>query len=204
MTNAPDDRIPPELADLDTALRHAAFEPRESLEPEIAGRFAAGERAVRNPRRILPAVARVAAVLVLLVLGGAIRAGYVPALDAFAATTVTDNCCEDLDGVGGADDGIVVETVGGARVRSLMVYEEHDKDRTWTKGEMVRFVRPSNPMLLAPNLGDSVVAHSYCCGDLDGGGIPDDGVLVVTSAQGHVLMAALFDGAGFRTQNQLR
>ena len=205
MTNTPDDRTPPELAALEAALRRAQFEPRASLAPEIAGRFAAGERPARSPRRFLPAAARVAAVLALLVLGAAVRAGYVPALDALAATTVTDSCCEDLDGVGGADDGIVVETVaGGTRIRSLMVYEEHDKDKTWTKGELVRFVRPSSTTLLAPSLGDSVVAHSYCCSDLDGGGLRDDGVLVLTGANGNVLMAALFDGAGFRTQNQLR
>jgi len=204
MTRIPDTRVPPDLESLDAALRGAGFEPRASLEPEIAGRFAAGERYAPSPRRFLPAAARVAAVLVLLLVGGAVRAGYVPALDAFAATKVTNICCQDLDGVGGADDGVIVETVAGTRVRRLMVYEEHDKDQTWSSGELIRFERPADPTLVAPSAGDSLVTHTYCCGDFDGGGLPDDGVLVVSTTSGRVLMAALFDKIGYPTNNLLR
>lgn len=204
-THRPDSGLPPEFDDLDAALRGARLEPRASLEPEIAGRFARGERAARRPsrKRMMLGWAAAAAVAVIA-LGAAVRGGYVPALDALAATKTTNVCCQDLDGVGGADDGVIVETVGGKRVRRLVVYEEHDKDRTWTPGETVRFTRPAAPTLFAPKAGDTLVTHQFCCGDYDGGGVPDDGVLVVASADGNVLMAALFDRDGYPTQNQLR
>ena len=200
------ERVPADLAGLDAALRGAGIEPRASLEPEIAGRFAAGERARfggrRGSGRNRIAVVGVAALL--LVAAGAVRGGFAPPLDAFAATATVDRCCADLDGGGKADDGVLVETVQGHRVRRIMLYEVQDADRAWTPGEMIRFVRRGAPDLRATDRGDRLVAREFCCSDYDGGGDPDDGVLVVASTAGDVLMAALFDRRGAPDHTLLR
>jgi hypothetical protein len=202
-----DDRTPQEFAALDAALRRLRIEPRASLGPEIAGRAARGERA-RTGARALPGrrflIAAGLAGIALLGTAAAARAGYVPFLDVFAATRTTELCCLDLDGVGGNDDGILVETVAGRRVQRLMLYEERDRDRAWTAGELVRFTR-RRALSLDPKQDDGhLVTREFCCSDYDGGGDPDDGLIVVASAGGDVLLAALYDGPGFSTNNLLR
>lgn len=203
-----DDQPPAELRGLDAALRGVRMEPRASLGPEIAGRAARGERPrapasrFRPGRRFWTGAALAGAVLVAT--AAAARAGYVPLLDALAATRTTELCCQDLDGVGGDDDGVVVETVAGRRIRRLMLYEERDQDRAWSPGELVRFARRSALSLGAPRDDGHLVTREFCCSDYDGGGDPDDGLLVVASARGEVLLAALFDRPGFSTHNQLR
>jgi hypothetical protein len=186
---------PPE--DMDAALRRVRVEPRASLEPEIAGRFAAGERARRGAARRAGTTRRLwvgAAVAAVVAVGAvASRGGYVAPLDGLAATATVDRCCDDLDGGGRPDDGVVVESVRGQRVRRLMVYEEHDNDRTWSPGELVRFARRGAPTLRPRGAGGAMVTRAFCCSDYDGGGSPDDGLLVVATATGDVLMAALFE-----------
>jgi len=187
------DRPPGDLASVDAALRGLSLEPRASLGPEIIGRAAAGERPWRSPRRrrLVPAAVAAAATLVLGTFG--LRSGYVPAFDRFAPRSTVDRCCADLDGGGRADDGLLVETVRGRRVVRLSVYEEHDADRVWTPGEQIRFTRRGLPTLRAPQAGAALVTRELCCSDYDGGGQADDGVLVLASPDGDVLMAALFD-----------
>jgi hypothetical protein len=201
----PDDLPPPHsgLTDLDAALRAIHPEPRSSLGPEIAGRAARGERPRRLSRLRAVRLGSVAAVLLLLVIGLA-RGGYAPALDAFAATSTVDRCCADLDGEGKPDDGVLVESVARHRVRHLMVYEENDSDRAWTPGEVIRFFRDGRPALNATPGADSLVTREFCCSDYDGGGDADDGVLVVASPAGDVLLAALFDRSDSSASNPLR
>jgi hypothetical protein len=208
MTDHSREQLPPGLEGIDAALRGVRLEPRASLGPEIAGRAARGERARArvprfNPGRRFWTATAAAAVVVLTTAAGA-RAGYVPFLDSLAATQTTELCCQDLDGVGGADDGVVVETVAGRRVRRLMLYEEHDRDRAWTPGELVRFARHGALSLTTLRLNSHLVTREFCCSDYDGGGDADDGLIVVASASGEVLMAALYDGPGFPTNNLLR
>jgi hypothetical protein len=201
-------KTPPELAALDAALRDLRLEPRASLGPEIAGRAARGEAPHRRPRRFhgsrrvwFGAVA--AALLGAVVAIG--RAGYIPLFDAFASTQRVEVCCTDLDGVGGDDDGVVIETVAHRRVRRMMVYEERDSDRTWSSGERVRFERDGKPALGATHSNKTTLTtREVCCSDYDGGGDADDGVLVVTSSAGEVLLAALFDRPDSSVSNPLR
>jgi hypothetical protein len=190
-----DNELPPELAKLDRALRSTSIEPRGSLGPELVGRYVAGERArprsrvLRPTRRVLMGLAAgVAAVSTLL----AARQGYLPPLDLLAQSRTVDHCCRDLDGGPDADDGVLVETVRGERVRKLVVYEDLDRSGGWSLGDRVRFTRRGNPTLTATR-DPALVSRQYCCQDYDGGGAADDGVLVLGSAAGDVVMAAIFE-----------
>ncbi len=208
MSDHTGERPPAGLESIDAVLRGVRMEPRASLGPEIAGRAARGERARTGALRRMPGrrfwtVAGIAGIA-LLGTAAAARAGYVPFLDAFAATRTTELCCLDLDGVGGADDGVLVETVAGRRVRRLVLYEEHDRDRAWSPGELVRFTRLGAPSLRTPRADGHLVTREFCCSDYDGGGDADDGLIVVASPGGDVLLAALFDQPGFSTNNLLR
>ncbi|HUK22555.1 MAG TPA: hypothetical protein VLV45_13490 [Gemmatimonadales bacterium] len=191
-------KTPPELAALDAALRGVRIEPRASLGPEITGRAARGESSYRPPRRFAGPRAAVWFGAVAAGVIGAIvaiaRSGYIPMLDRFASTQRIEVCCGDLDGVGGQDDGIIIETVGHRRVRRMMVYEERDSDRTWSDGELVRFQRDGKPALSEPHSYQTpLVTREICCRDFDNGGAADDGLLIVSSPAGEVLLAALYD-----------
>lgn len=169
-------------------------EPRASLGAELAGRLASGERPRPRPIR-LPArrwlVGAAASAALLLTLAGA-RAGWVPSLDALARARTIDHCCRDLDGGHDADDGVLVESVAGERVRRLVVYEDRDGSGGWSPGDRVRFTRRGRPSVVSA-AGSGLVTRQYCCVDYDGGGPSDDGVLVVGTATGDVLMAGIFE-----------
>ena len=203
MKHQPDDLPPSGLDDLDRALRAIRPEPRSSLGPEIAGRAARGEQPRRSARSRAARLGSIAAVVAVLCAALA-RGGYAPPLDAFAATATIDRCCQDLDGEGKADDGLLVESVGRHRVRHLMVYEENDSDHAWTPGEGIRFVRDGQPAFSTAVAPESLVTREFCCSDYDGGGDADDGVLVVASRSGDVLLAALFDRPDSSVSNPLR
>ena len=202
MNDSVDGRVPADLAGVDAALRSLSVEPRASLGPEIAGRFAAGERAKRRGRTSL--VGTVAAALFLLLVGVGARGGYVPLFDGFAATSTIDVCCQDLDGGGGADDGVLVETVRGTRVRRLVVYEDGHHAGALVPGNVIRFSRRGPPQVHPWTTSKDLIVRQFCCSDYDGGGNADDGLLVVASPAGGVVMAAIYEHADTADRSLLR
>jgi hypothetical protein len=175
-----------ELRELDRRLRGISFSPRASLGPEILGRLRRGERAGGNgptPRR-RQLLAAIAAALVA-------AAGVALALRPPASVTV-DRCCYDLDGGGDADDGVVVLAERDARVHQLRIYEDLDRSRTFTEGDLIRLDRGASPaMHRAATEGLMTIEH--CCVDFDGGGPADDGLVVIGVPPDRVVMAAIYE-----------
>ena len=183
-----------ELQELDRRLRGIAFAPRASLGPEILGRLRRGERpgdSARGPGR-RPALAAIAAALVAAT--GAALTLHTP------SPVRVDRCCYDLDGGGDADDGVVVLAERDAAVHQLRIYEDLDRSRTFTEGDLVRLDRGASPaMHRAATAG--LVTIERCCLDFDGGGPADDGLVVIGVPPDRVVMAAIYergpaDGAG--------
>src|SRR5262245_1980276 len=175
-----------ELRELDRRLRGIAFAPRASLGPEILGRLRRGERAgdAAPPRRRLQLLAAIAAGLVAATgVGLAIRT---------PSSVRVDRCCYDLDGGGDADDGVVVLAERDARVHQLRIYEDVDRSRTVTEGDLVRLDRGASPaMHRAATEGLMTIEH--CCLDFDGGGPADDGLVVLGVPPDRVVMAAIYE-----------
>lgn len=180
-----DDR-PPDLEELDRALRAIRFAPRESLGPELAGRVRRGERSkgaapFRRIPRGLRAVLGVGAVILVVVHG-----------DRSGAEVTVDRCCYDLDGGGAADDGVVLVAERDARVRRLRVYEDRDGSRAFTEADFVRLDRGAAPAIHAVP-GGALVTIERCCLDFDGGGRDDDALLVMGVPPDRVVMAAIYE-----------
>ena len=170
-------------------LRRLSIEPRASLEAEIAGRFLRGERApLGRPSRI----SRPALAAVLILAATLLEADYTR--DAWSRDPVAtvDRCCQDLDGGGSADDGILVESVKGEEVHHLVVYEDQAHQGHWTPANIVRYERRGGPSFHAPRSSSGLRVHQVCCGNYDGGIDNDDGVIVLLSDSNDVLMAAVF------------
>ncbi|HXE58339.1 MAG TPA: hypothetical protein VNK43_10085 [Gemmatimonadales bacterium] len=185
-----DPGLPPDLAAMDTRLRGVTFEPRASLGPEIAGRWARGERGGMDgppgpPRRL--ALTALAALVV------AAGAWWAERRDP-GATRMVDRCCHDLDGGGVADDGVLVVTRDGREVRRLRIYEDLDRNGAYSPGDPVRFERGPVPAIGRP-APERAVTFRHCCADYDGGGPPDDGLLVIGAPPDRVLMAAIYETA---------
>lgn len=184
---------PPEgLGELDRQLREIRFSPRESLGPEI-WRAAPGATlrlaAPPIPRRLALAAATVALVTGL---GGFLlwRTG----VHQLRLSTV-DSCCQDLDGGGEADDGVLVTTRGGESVRRLTIYEDRDRSGGYSEADQVRFAR-SGALALAADESGGLNVSRFCCRDYDGGGPADDGLLIVGVAPDHIALAAIYEGDG--------
>ena len=179
-----DDGLPPHLSDADRRLRRARFEPRASLEAEVTGRLRRGEApaVASRPRVVWGAVA--AGIVGLAGVGGFLATRQ-------AATVTIDRCCFDLDGGGVADDGVLVVAGPGQRIQELRVYEDADRSGRWSDGDPLRFERGVAPVLTGPPSLGAVATE--CCLDWDGGGAPDDGLMVVRSAPDHVVMAAIYE-----------
>ena len=192
----PHDVPPPDLAALEAELRDLRFEPRASPGPEIAGRWAQGERAapVRPLHRLQGAMRRHMRPLVGLAAAAVLAVGLAGQglLGPAAAAAVQDHCCVDFDGQDTPDDGLLVETVGGEEVQRLVVYEDRDGDGRFSAGDLVNFERRGAPAL-AQTLGDGLVARRFCCTDYDGGGPADDGLLVVNAPGGGIVLAAIYE-----------
>lgn len=188
MSGSPDD-----LDDLERKLQAMRFEPRASLGAEIAGRVRRGEQAVTpaprtsRVRRILGLAAGFSIVVAGLVIAGVIVTGG-------RASTV-DRCCQDLDGGGDADDGLVVTAERGQRVDRLAIYEDLDGSRSFSLGDRIRFERRGAPALSGP-LGTNVRTVEFCCVDYDGGGASDDALMVVGRAPDLISMAAIYEHGG--------
>jgi hypothetical protein len=180
------DDVPPELRELDHALRGVSFEPRASLGPEILGRLRRGEDSTGAvPSRRWPVtLVAIAAALVVVTVG-------VLTLREPASVTV-DRCCYDLDGGGEADDGVVVLAERDARVHQLRIYEDLDGSGAFTDGDLVRLERGGRPaMHRAATAG--LVTIEHCCLDFDGGGPADDGLVVIGVPPDRVVMAAIYE-----------
>ncbi|HEX2218452.1 MAG TPA: hypothetical protein VHG35_06580 [Gemmatimonadales bacterium] len=180
------DDVPPELADMDRALRGVVFQPRASLGPEVLGRMRRGERPMgsvpRRPRG--PALAAATAAL-LLVIGAALALRAPPA-------AMVDRCCYDLDGGGDLDDGVVVLAERDAKVHQLLIYEDLDDSRSYTPGDLVRLDRGSSPAMHQVAAA-GLVTIEHCCLDFDGGGPADDGLVVIGVPPDRVVMAAIYE-----------
>ncbi len=178
-------RLPPDLEDLDLALRGVRFRPRASLGPEVVGRVRRGEgpRGALPPRSRRPALAALAAGLLLAGAGLVLRGP--PAV-------AVDRCCYDLDGGGEADDGVVVLAERDARVHRLRIYEDLDRSGSFTDGDVVRLERGDSPALHGASAA-GLVTTEHCCLDFDGGGPADDGLLVIGVPPDRVVMAAIYE-----------
>jgi hypothetical protein len=183
------DELPRELAEVDGALRAVAFQPRASLGPEILGRLRRGETPARpspSPSR-RQAIAALAAGLVMVSAGALALRG--------APSVQVDRCCYDLDGGGDADDGVVVRAERDAKVHRLRIYEDLDRTRTFTPGDLVRLERGDSPAM-HQTAAEGLVTTEHCCVDFDGGGPADDGLVVIGVPPDLVVMAAIYERGG--------
>jgi hypothetical protein len=190
MTNdKPDDwgKPPAELAGLDARLARLEFAPRASLAPEIVGsavrHATVAPRAARGRRWVTTGIAAAAALVAAVVANG----GSGP-----PAPTVVDHCCADLDGGGIADDGVRIVVGQRGRVKGVAVYEDRDGSRGLTATDTVRYSGTGDrrlPVRVPP--GSQAVQH--CCADYDGGGAPDDGLLVLEIPPDRVVMAVVYE-----------
>jgi hypothetical protein len=181
-----DPGIPPELEEMDRALRGIGFRPRASLGPEVFGRVRRGEgsHGAVPPRPRRPALAAVAAALIL-VTGVALVLGA-------PGSVVVDRCCYDLDGGGDADDGVVVFAGRDAKVHQLRIYEDLDGSGGFTAGDLIRLDRGGSPAMHEAAVA-GLVTIEHCCLDFDGGGPADDGLLVIGVPPDRVVMAAIYE-----------
>lgn len=181
-----EDRLPPEIEELDRALREIRFEPRASLGPEIQGRLRRGERPARSTgfRWHRPSLAAIAASLMLVT--GTVLALRTP------GRVVVDRCCYDLDGGGDADDGVIVLAERDAKVHQLRIYEDIDGSRSFTDGDVIRLDRGDSPAMYDA-AAEGLVTIEHCCLDFDGGGPADDGLVVIGVPPDRVVMAAIYE-----------
>lgn len=181
-----DETPPPELEQLDRALRGVRFEPRASLGPELLGRLRRGERSkgAASSWRRRPAAAALAASLVL-------AAGTWLALRS-PADVVVDRCCFDLDGGGDRDDGVLVRAQRDAKVHRLQLYEDRDRSHTYSQGDVIRLDRGGD-LRMQYGAATGLVTREHCCLDFDGGGPDDDALLVIGVPPDRVVMAAIYE-----------
>jgi hypothetical protein len=182
-----------DLDRLDALLRAVRFEPRASLGAEVRGRWRRGEEvapAGREGRRVAGLV------VAALLLGLALGAGWWWTARSLHGLTI-DRCCQDLDGGGAADDGLLVVSSGGTAVERLSIYEDRDGSRSYTPGDSLRFVRAGAPALAAP-LDSGARTVEFCCLDYDGGGPSDDALLVVGQPPDIISLAAIYERRGDR------
>jgi len=178
--------VPPQLADLDRALRGVRFDPRPSLGPEIEGRVRRGERPDQRAgrRRLLLVACGLSATIVAVVLAGGFLLARPPVL--------IDRCCFDLDGGGAADDGVTLVADRDAKVHRLRLYEDRDNSRSFSPGDPIRLDRGDQPSIREDS-GPGLVTTEHCCLDFDGGGPNDDALVVMSVPPDRVIMAAIYE-----------
>jgi hypothetical protein len=179
---------PAELAGLEARLVRIEFAPRESLAPEIEASarrpILAAARVFDGQRWVVTRIMAAAAASVALVVAAGVAV--------FAGTTVVDRCCADLDGGGLADDGVRVVVSRQGRVKRVSVYEDRDGSRGLTAVDSLRYSGAGDrrlPIRVPPGFQ----ATHHCCADYDGGGVSDDGLLVLEIPPDRVLMAVVYE-----------
>lgn len=179
--------VPPELVDLDRALRGVRFDPRSSLGPEIEGRVRRGEHPEENARRrrFLRAVWGLTASVIAAVLVGSSVLSHRP--------VEIDRCCFDLDGGGTADDGVTLVADRDAKVHRLRLYEDRDHSGTFSPGDPIRLDRGDRPSIRREHTSPGLVTIEHCCVDFDGGGPSDDALVVMGVPPDRVVMAAIYE-----------
>ncbi|HEY7027852.1 MAG TPA: hypothetical protein VH438_09620 [Gemmatimonadales bacterium] len=174
--------------DLDALLGRIQFRPRASLEGEVAGRWARGDRPTPNPT---PVRSRLVWLGVMLLLLGAVLYLMQSQLGLARVRTV-DRCCEDFDGGGDRDDGMLVVSRRGSDVQRLAIYEDLDGSRSYTAGDALRFDRTGRPSLQQPFTA-GMRTFELCCRDYDGGGPADDAVVIMALPPDRIAMAAIYE-----------
>ncbi len=125
-------------AEVDALLGQIHFRPRASLEGEVLGRWARGEgppHGRKDPGRTLLMLGLSFMILVLLLF-----VLWSTATRLQSSQTI-DRCCQDLDGGGRPDDGVLVQTRRGSKVERLSIYEDRDGTGGFTPADTVRFER---------------------------------------------------------------
>ena len=182
---APD---PTPQGDLERLLEAVHFDPRSSLGPEILGRWRRGDapQPARPRRHALVRGFATAAVLVI--------ASWFLLWPPMPLRTV-DRCCQDFDGGGEQDDGLLIESRGGSVVERLAIYEDRDGSRSFTPGDRLRFERGNRPAVVLP-VAEGIRTTEFCCLDYDGGGPDDDALIVVGQPPDRITMAAIYEHRG--------
>jgi hypothetical protein len=178
---------PDPLDDLSRRLEAVRFEPRASFGAELIGRWRRGEGPV-PARRPATAYLRGAAVALTLTLG--VVVGLWRLVVHRRDMVTVDRCCQDIDGGGDADDGLLVVTRHGAQVNRLAVYEDRDRSHSFSAGDVVRFIRQGQPVVAGPLAGARTV--ELCCFDYDGDGYNDDALVIVGLPPDRITMAAIY------------
>jgi hypothetical protein len=186
MNDHRDIQPPEDLDQLHSLLRRVRFKPRASLGAEVLGRVRRGEQPVLEAgsfrlNRLWPVslLASISAIVAIVLLAPEPR-------------VTVDRCCYDLDGGGTADDGAWIVAQRDGKVYRLAVYEDRDGSRSLTPADTIRFERvgmPTAEQLISPPL----TRIRHCCHDLDGGGPPDDALLVVATPPDRVHDAAIYE-----------
>jgi hypothetical protein len=174
--------------DLDALLGQIQFRPRASLEGEVAGRFARGDRPTPNPTPVTSKLIWLG--LMLLLLGAVLY--LVQSEFGLAQVRTVDRCCEDFDGGGDRDDGMLVRSRRGSDVQRLAIYEDLDGSRSYTAGDVLRFDRSGRPSLQQPFTA-GMRTFELCCRDYDGGGPADDAVVIMALPPDRIAMAAIYE-----------
>ena len=177
---------PEDVRDVDQLLRRLRFQPRSSLGPELLGRMGR-----REPPQ-LPSRSTVLYRFGAVVLALGVSIALVLLALGLERSVQIDRCCYDLDGGGSADDGALIIAERDGRVHRLSVYEDRDASGNFTAGDTLRLVRTGAP-ILETSLPAGSTSIRHCCQDLDGGGPPDDGLLVIASPPDRVHTAAIYE-----------
>jgi hypothetical protein len=175
--------------DLERLLRSVRFEPRASLGAEVVGRVQRGERVAEARADTFRRGFGIVGIVLLLTLG--LRVLWLLVFRPLHPFTV-DRCCQDLDGGGEPDDGLMVVAEEGRNVQRLEIYEDLDGSRSYTPGDRIRFARNGTLSLSGP-IGDSARTVEFCCLDYDGGGRSDDALVVVGRPPDRISMAGIYE-----------
>jgi len=175
-------------SDLDALLGRIQFRPRASLEGEVAGRWARGDRPTPNPTPVTSKLVWLG--LMLLLLGAVLY--LVQSEFGLAQVRTVDRCCEDFDGGGDRDDGMLVMSRRGSDVQRLAIYEDLDGSRSYSAGDVLRFDRSGRPSLQQPFTA-GMRTFEVCCRDYDGGGPADDAVVIMALPPDRIAMAAIYE-----------
>ena len=186
-------------SDLDALLGRIQFRPRASLEGEVAGRWARGDRPTPNPTPVTSKLIWLG--LMLLLLGAVLY--LVQSEFGLTQVRTVDRCCEDFDGGGDRDDGMLVMSRRGSDVQRLAIYEDLDGSRSYSAGDVLRFDRSGRPSLQQPFTA-GMRTFELCCRDYDGGGPADDAVVIMALPPDRIAMAAIYERLPAAGDKELR